>query len=45
LYCKARPEQAVVNGDVADGDGARRGMPNVLTEAEILEKIAGVGFV
>jgi hypothetical protein len=42
LHGKARPEQPVVQRDVADGYRARGGVANLLAEAEILKKIAGV---
>jgi hypothetical protein len=44
LNRKTWPEQPVVDGNVADGDGSRRGVTDLLAEPEILEKIAGAGL-
>ena len=44
LHREARAEQADVERDVADRDGARRGVADGLAEAEILEEIAGAGL-
>src|SRR5664279_3859999 len=44
LHGKARPEQAVVNRDIAERDGTRRGVGNLLAEAEILEEISRIGL-
>ena len=44
LHRKARPEQAVIERDIAGGHGARRGVTDHLADAEILEEIAGTGL-
>ena len=44
LHRETRPEQAVVKRHVAERDGARRGVVDLLAEAEIFEKIAGIGL-
>ena len=44
LHGKARPEQAVIERHIAEGHRARGGVANLKAEAEVLEKIAGVGL-
>ena len=44
LHREARPEHAVIERDIAGGDGARRRVPDHLADAEIFEKIAGAGL-
>ena len=44
LHGEARPEQAVVERDIASSDRARRGVTDHLADAEILEAIAGTGL-
>src|SRR6185436_4490275 len=42
LHSKARAIEAVVDGDIARGDGARRGMLQDLPDGEVLEIVTGV---
>ncbi len=44
LHGEARPEQPVIQRDIAGGDGSRRGVADLLAEAEVLEEIAGIGL-
>jgi len=44
LHREPRAEQAGVKRDVADRDGARRGVPDHLADTEIFKAIAGAGL-
>src|SRR5208337_2809002 len=44
LHREPRAEQAGVNRDIADRDGARRGVADHLADAEIFKAIAGAGL-
>ena len=44
LHRETRAEQAIIERDVAERDGARRGVADHLAELEVLEEIAGIGF-
>src|SRR3974390_2098775 len=44
LHGEAWPEQTIVNRDITERDSARGSVADLLAEAKILEKIAGIGF-